>query len=165
MSRCWKLNPGERPSFNEIINFFTNNTRTLSPCLDVPSASVVMTEDGDMTPHFRKMSGPVRNPGSGNVRVRNTSPVDSLPRYQTSPSNTYPLNHGTDVSITDNEVHKTASHLLNRAPNVENGNGPVMEPLLPLTRDSYVTRYALIQRTRSPDAASIERSPSDMSSR
>ncbi|KAF2360714.1 Serine-threonine/tyrosine-protein kinase catalytic domain [Trinorchestia longiramus] len=155
---CWRKDPDQRVKFSQIIELLNENSRMLSPCLDVPSASVEKTEDGPSGPNFRKMSGPVRPVANINTtaRPRTTSPCDSLSGvYGTTPVS--PSFMEADVSdfkaINSQNFYKN-SHL-------ENGHGPALEPLL--SKDSYVTRYALIQRTRSPDLASMERSPTGLS--
>lgn len=174
ISECWTWQPKLRPTFHYIMNFFETNPRIVVPCLDVPSASVEITDGDPTTNHLRKMSAPNRAGGIANVRQRNTSPVDSLPSYHsggvggcglssTSPmSNCESAGDAMELSAKCSSITAPSSsmHHHHRSCNtIENGSAPAMEPLLPLTKDSYITRYALMQRTRSPDAASIERSP------
>lgn len=37
---CWKLDPKERPTASQIVDYIANNPRLLSPCLDDPITSV-----------------------------------------------------------------------------------------------------------------------------
>lgn len=40
MKSCWKIDPKERPTASEIVDYIANNPRLLSPCLDDPITSV-----------------------------------------------------------------------------------------------------------------------------
>lgn len=62
MYSCWFVNQNERPSAPEIVEFLATNPRILSPCLDVPLASVQLEHTGQMEMHLtnsvRKFSLP-----------------------------------------------------------------------------------------------------------
>lgn len=40
LKSCWALEPQKRPQASEIVEFLANNPRIVSPCLDIPLASV-----------------------------------------------------------------------------------------------------------------------------
>lgn len=42
---CWNFEHKRRPQVSEIVEFLANNPRLISPCLDVPLASVQMDDD------------------------------------------------------------------------------------------------------------------------
>jgi hypothetical protein len=42
---CWNFDHKRRPHVSEIVEFLANNPRLISPCLDVPLASVQMDDD------------------------------------------------------------------------------------------------------------------------
>lgn len=52
MYSCWYVNQNERPSAPEIVEFLVTNPRILSPCLDVPLASVQLEHTGQMEMHL-----------------------------------------------------------------------------------------------------------------
>ncbi|XP_014611297.1 PREDICTED: receptor-type guanylate cyclase gcy-4-like isoform X1 [Polistes canadensis] len=49
---CWSVNQNDRPSAPEIVEFLATNPRILSPCLDVPLASVQLEHTGQMEMHI-----------------------------------------------------------------------------------------------------------------
>ncbi|XP_046995878.1 uncharacterized protein LOC124607652 [Schistocerca americana] len=57
---CWNKDYKRRPNASEIVEFLANNPRLLSPCLDMPLASVQMEDTGQLEMHlperFRKCS-------------------------------------------------------------------------------------------------------------
>jgi len=42
---CWNFDHKRRPQLSEIVEFLANNPRLISPCLDMPLASVQMDDD------------------------------------------------------------------------------------------------------------------------
>lgn len=62
MYSCWSVNQQDRPTAPEIVEFLATNPRILSPCLDVPIASVQLEHTGQMEMHLndnvRKFSLP-----------------------------------------------------------------------------------------------------------
>jgi len=42
---CWNFDHKRRPQVSEIVEFLANNPRLISPCLDVPLASVQMDDN------------------------------------------------------------------------------------------------------------------------
>merc|ERR1719394_2310081 len=58
---CWSPTPTKRPSASEILELLTNNPRLISPCIDVPLASVQIerTDSLELIPSVRKPSGSV----------------------------------------------------------------------------------------------------------
>ncbi|XP_015177762.1 PREDICTED: receptor-type guanylate cyclase gcy-4-like isoform X2 [Polistes dominula] len=52
MYSCWSVNQNDRPSAPEIVEFLATNPRILSPCLDVPLASVQLEHTGQMEMHI-----------------------------------------------------------------------------------------------------------------
>ncbi|KAA0201152.1 hypothetical protein HAZT_HAZT003354 [Hyalella azteca] len=160
---CWRKDPDQRITFGHIIKILTENPTMLSPCLDVPSASVEKTDDGHSGPNFRKMSGPGRPiaSGSSNIRPRTTSPCDSLSGVHGAT----PVSPLMETEAENGEFKSVSSQPFYKISNLDNGHrqrsAPALEPLLP--NNNFVTRYALIQRTRSPDLASLERSPTELS--
>lgn len=59
---CWNVEPTKRPTAPEIVDFLATNPRILSPCLDVPLASVQLEHTGQiemqLTENIRKFSVP-----------------------------------------------------------------------------------------------------------
>ncbi|XP_029044486.2 receptor-type guanylate cyclase gcy-4-like [Osmia bicornis bicornis] len=59
---CWRVDHTKRPTAPEIVDFLATNPRIISPCLDVPLASVQMEHTGQLdmqlTENFRKFSLP-----------------------------------------------------------------------------------------------------------
>lgn len=62
---CWNLDYKKRPQASEIVEFLANNSRLISPCLDVPLASVQMENTGqlelDIPASIRKCSLTISN--------------------------------------------------------------------------------------------------------
>ncbi|XP_039951750.1 uncharacterized protein LOC120768986 [Bactrocera tryoni] len=60
LKACWSHEPKKRPTASEIIDHISNYPRLLTPCLDVPSASVEMPEiesdEVELLPKSRKCS-------------------------------------------------------------------------------------------------------------
>lgn len=40
LKSCWNTTPTKRPTASEIVELLTNSPRLVSPCIDVPLASV-----------------------------------------------------------------------------------------------------------------------------
>ena len=53
---CWSPTPTKRPSASEIVELLTNNPRLISPCIDVPLASVQIerTDSLELLPLSKK---------------------------------------------------------------------------------------------------------------
>merc|ERR1712077_189313 len=58
---CWSMTPTKRPTAGEIGELLSNNPRLISPCIDVPLASVQVerTDSLELIPSVRKPSGSV----------------------------------------------------------------------------------------------------------
>ena len=61
LKSCWSMTPTKRPTASEIVELLSNNTRLISPCIDVPLASVQVerTDSLELIPSVRKPSGSV----------------------------------------------------------------------------------------------------------
>ena len=55
---CWQKTPTKRPTASEIVELLSNNPRLISPCIDVPLASVQVerTDSLELIPNVRKTS-------------------------------------------------------------------------------------------------------------
>ncbi len=64
LKTCWNMTPTKRPTSSEIVELLSNNPRLISPCIDVPLASVqvkyLSQEIGDLfdTKPFFRSRGP-----------------------------------------------------------------------------------------------------------
>ena len=56
LKTCWSPTPTKRPSASEIVELLTNNPRLISPCIDVPLASVQIerTDSLELMPLSKK---------------------------------------------------------------------------------------------------------------
>lgn len=70
---CWNFDRKRRPHVSEIVEFLANNPRLLSPCLDVPLASVQMDDDTGQL----KMALPNMTLRKCSVSMDFTSPSDT----------------------------------------------------------------------------------------
>lgn len=65
MKACWNISYKKRPTASEIAEFISNYPRLITPCLDVPLASVQMAEtesdELELLPGFRKRELPTLN--------------------------------------------------------------------------------------------------------
>ncbi len=43
---CWHKTPTKRPTASEVVELLSNNPRLISPCIDVPLASVQVQGEG-----------------------------------------------------------------------------------------------------------------------
>ncbi|KAL7648141.1 UNVERIFIED_CONTAM: hypothetical protein RMT77_000042 [Armadillidium vulgare] len=156
--KCWARVPDERPQFSDLIDLFSKYPRLITPCLEVPLASV-QTNDSDS---LEIGIDPTRRISVAKGILKSTPappPPPAPPALQfqedeeipSSSTRSRPSESEFNLSILS---EPSSSHSRrNRAP-MENGNGPSVEPLLPLTSgDSYITRYVCLQmNNKSPDA-------------
>ena len=58
---CWNMTATKRPTASEIVELLSNSPRLISPCIDVPLASVQVerTDSLELIPSVRKPSGSV----------------------------------------------------------------------------------------------------------
>lgn len=96
---CWNLDSKKRPKASQIVEFLANNPRLISPCLDVPLASVQMENTGQLELHlpekYRKCSLSIS--GTQEHCVPNGVVIDGGVVRQTSLPN--PTDNGIAVSI------------------------------------------------------------------
>merc|ERR1719458_488611 len=61
LKTCWNMTATKRPTASEIVELLSNNPRLISPCIDVPLASVQVerTDSLELIPSVRKPSGSV----------------------------------------------------------------------------------------------------------
>ncbi|XP_017773040.1 PREDICTED: uncharacterized protein LOC108560102 isoform X2 [Nicrophorus vespilloides] len=63
LKTCWMIDPKKRPAASEIVEYLANNSRLISPCLDVPLASVQTEDTGQLDmqlpDQFRKCSSSI----------------------------------------------------------------------------------------------------------
>ena len=61
LQSCWNMTATKRPTASEIVELLSNNPRLISPCIDVPLASVQVerTDSLELIPSVRKPSGSV----------------------------------------------------------------------------------------------------------
>ena len=61
LKSCWNMTATKRPTASEIVELLANNPRLISPCIDVPLASVQVerTDSLELIPSVRKPSGSV----------------------------------------------------------------------------------------------------------
>ncbi|XP_040568562.1 uncharacterized protein [Lepeophtheirus salmonis] len=103
LKSCWSIASTKRPTAAEIAELLTNNARLISPCIDVPLASVVVerTDSLELIPSVRKPSGSVsqtnrpvllyaagkRNRINEDSNTAPYSPMSIYPPSITSPNN------------------------------------------------------------------------------
>eukprot|EP00092_Neocalanus_flemingeri_P012194 GFUD01013149.1.p1 GENE.GFUD01013149.1~~GFUD01013149.1.p1 ORF type:complete len:740 (+),score=179.76 GFUD01013149.1:57-2222(+) len=78
---CWSHTPTKRPTAGEIVELLYNNPRLVSPCIDVPLASVEIdrTDSIELLPKYRKTSSSVSQKSRPDVIIttgREKSPDD-----------------------------------------------------------------------------------------
>lgn len=61
LKSCWHMTATKRPTASELVELLSNNPRLISPCIDVPLASVQVerTDSLELIPSVRKPSGSV----------------------------------------------------------------------------------------------------------
>ena len=88
---CWNMTATKRPTASEIVELLSNSPRLISPCIDVPLASVQVerTDSLELIPSVRKPSGSVsqvNKPGvvsgrSGRTVSDKSKKSSSIPQY------------------------------------------------------------------------------------
>lgn len=81
MYSCWNVDNSKRPTAPEIVDFLAMNSRIVSPCLDVPLASVQMEHTGQMdinlSDDMRKFSLPWPSQRSlSQIRIKDSKSID-----------------------------------------------------------------------------------------
>lgn len=98
---CWSITPTKRPTGGEVAELLGNNPRLVSPCIDVPLASVQIerTDSLEMIPNMRKPSGSISQTNKPAMRKRmrehskesKDSGTEATPSGAYSPMNGQPL--------------------------------------------------------------------------
>merc|ERR1719510_2180567 len=71
LKSCWNMTATKRPSASEIVELLYNNPRLISPCIDVPLASVQIERKDSLelipkkSPSHATIVGTVNNPSGG----------------------------------------------------------------------------------------------------
>lgn len=170
----WALEPDERPSFSQMVDQLAMNPRLITPCLEVPLASVQTETDSLVITDQSNHKVPPRPPAPARVKhysgdtaitpanlgnhQNNLSPGGNPPRwppYDISQVPTY-SDTGTGTTTTSftvpniwNNGSYNCNH--NRAPHI-NGGGSSIEPLLPQNGENYIAKYVCLQRSKSGDS-------------
>ncbi|XP_046384645.1 uncharacterized protein LOC124154916 [Ischnura elegans] len=129
---CWNLEVKKRPQASEIVDFLANNPRLISPCLDVPLASVQMEDSDQLEIHLpqriRKCSMSMTTttgvPSTPNdmMRHRSLSGGNSSQPFFTHDSHLLEMDDCGGISLDLEPQQPTLAQLLD--------NGCVHEPLL-----------------------------------
>ncbi|KAK2582228.1 hypothetical protein KPH14_004575 [Odynerus spinipes] len=77
MYSCWCVNQHDRPTAPEIVEFLATNPRILSPCLDVPLASVQLEHTGQMEMHLTDNVRKFSLPWSQQQSTQSADPVST----------------------------------------------------------------------------------------
>lgn len=73
---CWKIDPKERPTASQIVEYIANNPRLLSPCLDDPISSVHISDsDQHGMPPEEAFKGSPSKSVNGSVLQSTTNPI------------------------------------------------------------------------------------------
>ncbi|XP_058451840.1 uncharacterized protein LOC131430699 [Malaya genurostris] len=142
MKACWNQDYKKRPSASEIVEFISNYPRLLSPCLDVPLASVQMAEtDSDqfeLLPGLRKRKDePTADILVGTAQINDLNQSPSGYTGMRPGINLNDLNVGTDFCHCDNGSLPTADTTTTNGSVGLNVYNPI-EPLL--QRDSEMSK-------------------------
>ena len=82
LKSCWCMIPTKRPTASEIVELLSNNTRLISPCIDVPLASVQVerTDSLELIPSVRKPSGSVSQTNRPVLSFKRSMGTRELPK-------------------------------------------------------------------------------------
>jgi hypothetical protein len=89
------MESSRRPAASEIVEFLANNPRIISPCLDIPLASVQMEGTDQLEISIpKKPSSTTTNRLNSNKNIRQCS--SKLSSFETQPQETIPLTQQTN---------------------------------------------------------------------
>merc|ERR1719347_166916 len=108
LKTCWHQSPSKRPTAVEILDLFCKNPRLVSPCIDVPLASVQIerTDSLEMIPKSRKPSDIPTQKLRGPLAVQSKGKVDMGPDEF---DQGYSTMNGTYKESTSSDSNKTDS--------------------------------------------------------
>ena len=107
MRTCMSHTPTKRPTAGEIVELLYNNPRLVSPCIDVPLASVQVerSDSLELLPKQRKPSGSVSQKSQTHIKV--TTAKDNKPSDFSFNSGEYSPMHAPNTSaLIPMAVHK-----------------------------------------------------------
>ncbi|CAK9812828.1 Insulin-like peptide receptor [Anthophora plagiata] len=149
MYSCWRTDHTKRPTAPEIVDFLATNPRILSPCLDVPLASVQIEHNGQfemhLTEHLRKfsLSWPPQNP------INNQSPTSTPSQLGISSPPLLDINCSDDKQNHDSLLGDVACDLESSRPllmnSSESSSGPTISLQSFKRKDEPAHRYMNIQ--------------------
>jgi serine/threonine protein kinase len=130
---CWSITPTKRPTAAEIAELLANNPRLISPCIDVPLASVQIerTDSLELIPSMRKPSGSIsqtNRPTNSRKRHRENSKEQKEAVADPPANNAYSPMNGQLVSPTHTRIRGDTNNTSS------SGYSSAREPLLYQTR-------------------------------
>ena len=130
LKSCWNMTATKRPTASEIVELLANNPRLISPCIDVPLASVQVerTDSLELIPSVRKPSGSVS---------QTNRPVLALRKSRQGP--------GPEV-VNENSKGSTMSGPYSPMSGVPCGNGVLLNG----GSSPYSNTFKMIDFTREP---------------
>ncbi|OXA51550.1 Gamma-aminobutyric acid type B receptor subunit 1 [Folsomia candida] len=114
LKSCWQLDAQKRPHSAEIVEFLANNPRIVSPCLDIPLASVQLEGTGQLEismPHRPKPTsngGATRSSNGGN-RVAKTVRTGG-DRDPTGNNSRHLFEENIPLTTPKNSSHNSSNH-------------------------------------------------------
>ncbi|GAB6030439.1 hypothetical protein CHUAL_007310 [Chamberlinius hualienensis] len=123
LKHCWAKEPIERPTASEIVETLANNPRLLSPCLDIPLASVEMEGTGSLELQLtRRFSLSQKNHPQPPHPRRRAGTLDS-PESAPFCKPTHPISNGQVIDSAKSSLPRTNKALSNKTTNHADSRG------------------------------------------